>query len=125
MSPVSRPISNDTSSLQQKIAELAAFPAVSALDGWFREHERQISQWQIEVATIPAPPFGEPARSEWLAAKFRELGLTTTVDAIGNVIGLRRGPESEAISISAHIDTVFPAGTPLNIRQEGKQLLGP
>ena len=124
MSPVSRALSNNASSLQQKIAELAAVPAVAAVNGWFREHEHEIAQWQLELAGIPAPPFGEAARSEWLAAKFRELGLKTAVDAIGNVTGLRHGAAAEIISISAHIDTVFPAGTPLNIRQEGKQLLG-
>jgi acetylornithine deacetylase/succinyl-diaminopimelate desuccinylase-like protein len=29
------------------------------------------------------------------------------------------------VSLSAHIDTVFPAATPLNIRQEGSRLYGP
>jgi tripeptide aminopeptidase len=124
MSPVSRAIPNNVSSLQQKIAELAALPAISAVAGWFREQESQIAQWQMELASIPAPPFGESARSEWLAAKFRELGLATDVDLIGNVTGLARGTTAEVVSISAHIDTVFPPGTSLNIRQEGRQLFG-
>src|ERR1700745_2275556 len=29
------------------------------------------------------------------------------------------------IALSAHIDTVFPAGTPLNVRQQGSRLYGP
>jgi acetylornithine deacetylase/succinyl-diaminopimelate desuccinylase-like protein len=78
----------------------------------------------MEVAAIPAPPFGESARSQWLAAQFRELDLVTAVDALGNVTGLRAGASHGVISISAHIDTVFPSGTPLRIRQEGRQLLG-
>src|SRR5579859_4643725 len=124
MSPVSRAISSNVPTLQQKIAELAALPAVSTVGGWFREQERQIAQWQMEVAAIPAPPFGEAARSQWLAAKFRELGLVTNVDVLGNVAGRLSGTVSSIVSVSAHIDTVFPSGTPLRIRQDGRQLLG-
>jgi len=29
------------------------------------------------------------------------------------------------VALSAHIDTVFPANTPLNIRQQGSRLYGP
>ena len=29
------------------------------------------------------------------------------------------------VALSAHIDTVFPAGTPLNVRQQGTRLYGP
>src|SRR5205085_10842616 len=29
------------------------------------------------------------------------------------------------VALSAHLDTVFPAGTPLNIRQQGSRLYGP
>ncbi len=119
-----RATSSDASGQQQKIAELAALPGVSSATAWFREHEARIAKWQTEIAAIPAPPFGESARSQWLAAQFRELDLITTVDALGNVIGHKPAPIPAVISISAHIDTVFPAGTPLRIRQEGRQLLG-
>src|SRR5580692_2526435 len=34
------------------------------------------------------------------------------------------GP-GNAMALSAHIDTVFPASTPLNIRQQGSRLYGP
>lgn len=123
MSPA-RATSSDVSSQQQKIAELAALPVVSSASGWFREHESQIARWQTEVAAIPAPPFGEASRAQWLAAQFRELGLTTAIDALGNVTGHKPGAIPGVVSVSAHIDTVFPAGTPLRIRQEGRQLLG-
>jgi acetylornithine deacetylase/succinyl-diaminopimelate desuccinylase-like protein len=124
MSPVSRATPSDVSGQQQKIAELAALPGVSSATGWFREQESRIARWQMEVAAIPAPPFGESNRSQWLAAQFRELGLITTLDALGNVMGRKPGTIPGVIAISAHIDTVFPAGTPLRVRQEGRQLLG-
>jgi acetylornithine deacetylase/succinyl-diaminopimelate desuccinylase-like protein len=46
-------------------------------------------------------------------------------DDVGNVLGLRSGAQDSAISISAHLDTVFPAGSVLNIRQQGPRLYGP
>jgi len=126
MSPVSRATSSDVSGLQQKIAQLAASLAVSQAVDWFRDSEPQIAQWQMALAAIPAPPFGEAERSQWLSREFRKLGLAeVAVDALGNATGLIPGPSSQAVSVSAHIDTVFPPGTALNIRQDARQLFGP
>lgn len=49
------------------------------------------------------------------------------MDEVGNVIATRRGsePELPAVALLAHIDTVFPDGTPLKIRSEGGKLYGP
>jgi acetylornithine deacetylase/succinyl-diaminopimelate desuccinylase-like protein len=77
---------------------------------------------------IPAPPFNERKRAEWLATRFRELGLAdVAIDDTGNVTGLRKGtdPSSRLVALTAHIDTVFPAGTPINVRNEDKKLFGP
>ncbi|PYV81298.1 MAG: peptidase M20 [Acidobacteria bacterium] len=80
----------------------------------------------MELAGIPAPPFGEAPRAEWLAAKFKEIVLDDVrIDEIGNVLGVRRGTSSEVIAISAHIDTVFPAGTALDQRSQARKLYGP
>ena len=126
MTPVSRAASSDISLLQQKIAELASSLLISKASDWFREHEPQIAQWQMALAGIPAPPFGEAERSEWLSREFRKLGLTeVSIDRMGNATGLLPGSSPEIVSVSAHIDTVFPAGTALNVRQEGRQLFGP
>ena len=68
----------------------------------------------MEVSRVAAPPFGEAARGDWLADRFRELGLTDVqVDEVGNVFGVRPGYGSRFVALSAHIDTVFPAATPL------------
>jgi acetylornithine deacetylase/succinyl-diaminopimelate desuccinylase-like protein len=47
------------------------------------------------------------------------------MDEVGNVFGVRPGYGSRFVALSAHIDTVFPATTPLNIRQQGSRLYGP
>ena len=36
-------------------------------------------QWQQELVSIAAPPFGERRRAEWLAERFRELKLQQLV----------------------------------------------
>ena len=80
----------------------------------------------MEMARIPAPPFGETARGAWLAERFREVGLDDVrIDDVGNVFGVHPGFGQRYVALSAHIDTVFPASTPLNIRQQGSRLYGP
>src|SRR5438477_5253470 len=112
--------------VQQQVARIAATPSVQSAFSWLRAHEPQFVQWQKELAQIPAPPFGEAARAKWLAEKFSQLGLDDVhTDEVGNVFGTHPGYGTSWVSLSAHIDTVFPASTPLNIRQQGTRLYGP
>jgi len=126
MSPVSRSIASDPASiLQQEIRTLAAGAEVRTALDWFRKHEPEFARWQLEAAQIAAPPFGENARADWLQRQLVEVGLTDVRrDRIGNVVALKPGSNIPPVLISAHIDTVFPAGTPLNIRQQGRKLFG-
>jgi tripeptide aminopeptidase len=112
--------------VQQEVSNLCSSPEVRSAFTWFRAQEPQFAQWQLELARIAAPPFGEAARSAWLATKFKELGLDPIyTDEVGNVFGTHAGYGHGFVTLSAHLDTVFPAGTPLNIRQEGSRLYGP
>ncbi|MGP0019596.1 MAG: M20/M25/M40 family metallo-hydrolase [Candidatus Sulfotelmatobacter sp.] len=117
--------------VQQEVARLAASPEVRSAFNWFRLQEPQLAQWQMEMARIPAPPFGESARAAWLAERFREVGLDDVrIDDVGNVFGMHPGFMGSGfgrrhVVLSAHIDTVFPANTPLNIRQQGSRIYGP
>src|SRR3954452_2482634 len=116
----------ETSSLPQEVARLAALPEIRSAFNWFRSQEPQFAQWQMEMARIAAPPFGETARGAWLAAKFQEIGLDDVHgDDVGNIFATHPGHGRKFVSLSAHIDTVFPAGTPLNIRQQGSRIYGP
>jgi tripeptide aminopeptidase len=117
--------------VQHEVARLAASPEVRSAFNWFRTQEAQLTQWQMEMARIPAPPFGESARAAWLAERFREVGLDDVrADDVGNVFGTHSGFMGYGlgrryVALSAHIDTVFPANTPLNIRQQGSRIYGP
>src|SRR5207248_6703507 len=93
---------------------------------WFLSQERRFAEWQLQLAQIPAPPFGEQVRGEWMLERFLELGLQDVqADEVGNVFAVRPGSGSKYVALSAHLDTVFPAGTPLNVRQQGTRLYGP
>ncbi|MGZ4827378.1 MAG: M20/M25/M40 family metallo-hydrolase [Terriglobales bacterium] len=118
------------SAVARQVARIAALAPVEAATAWFLAHEELLLERQMEVTRIPAPPFGETARAEWLAARFRELGLEEVhIDGIGNVIGIRPGaaaqPEPKYLAVTAHMDTVFPAGTGVIVRRENNRLYGP
>ena len=119
-------VSDTYPSAQEEVVRLSASPEVRSAFNWFRAQEPQLAHWQLEMARIAAPPFGEGPRAAWLADRFRELALDDVrIDDVGNVFGVHPGFGKRYISLSAHIDTVFPAGTPLNIRQQGTRLYGP
>lgn len=122
------------------LARSPAYSRVTAIAGqrpvheafrWLHLYTRQMLAIQAELARIPAPPFGEEARSAWMAERFREAGLGgVATDAIGNVFGVLPAAEGVAgegsvVLLSAHLDTVFPAGTPLEPVMGEDRLEGP
>lgn len=110
----------------EEITRLSGLPEVRAAFELFRSRASQFAAWQMDAVRIPAPPFGETARAAWLADRFREVGLKDVqVDEVGNVFGVHGGKGSRCVAVSAHIDTVFPSSTLLNIRQQGSRLYGP
>ena len=113
---------------QQQVARLAEMGSVNEAFAWFRSHSRELEGRQMEVTAIPAPPWGEAARGEWLRDRFEELGLSdVNRDELGNVFGIRPGtmPDAPYIALSAHLDTVFPAGTEVTVTREAGKLYGP
>jgi acetylornithine deacetylase/succinyl-diaminopimelate desuccinylase-like protein len=102
------------------VTALAAQRTVHAAFSWLHNNPKTILDWQIDLVAIPAPPFGEQARTEWLLARFTETGLEQVhADTIGNVYGFLPTPHlsvessGPVVVLSAHLDTVFPAETPL------------
>ena len=115
-------------SVSQRIAQLAQMRAVHAAFSRFSVRENELRRMQVEVARIPAPPFGEAARAEWLREKFIAIGLQDIeVDEVGNVIGVLPGrdPQAPAVAITAHLDTVFPADTDIEIHEDRDRIYGP
>lgn len=109
------------------IRDLIDAPAVQRAFEFVDSHLDEITEEQIRICSIPAPPFGEQKRAEYLRTRFLELGLTdATIDEEGNCLALRSGHSAAPLSVvSAHLDTVFPAGTDTTVRREGNRLLAP
>jgi tripeptide aminopeptidase len=111
----------------QAAERLVAHPRVREALRLVEASERQTIEEQIALCQIPAPPFGEEERARAFAERLRALGLADVrIDGAGNAIGERPGDAARPLVVlSAHLDTVFPAGTDVTVRREGPVLHGP
>lgn len=94
---------------------------------FFETNAAAITDEHIRICSVPATPFAEQERAEYLAERFRELGLDdVSIDEEGNCLGLWRGASATPlIVVSAHLDTVFAKGTDFTVRREGERLFAP
>jgi acetylornithine deacetylase/succinyl-diaminopimelate desuccinylase-like protein len=92
-----------------------------------RTAEPQTIEDQIRLCEVEAPPFKEAKRAELYAQMFRDAGLVNVrIDKEGNVLGEKRGTSARPhLVFSAHLDTVFPEGTNLQVKREGTILRAP
>ena len=113
--------------IAKSIEELTASSSVQRAFSFFDSHREEITEEQIRICSIPAPLFDEQKRAEYLLKRFTELGLKDPViDEEGNCLALRPGRSlSPLLVVSAHLDTVFPAGTDFTVRRMGNRLLAP
>ncbi|MFN0118892.1 MAG: M20/M25/M40 family metallo-hydrolase [Blastocatellia bacterium] len=79
------------------------------------------------LCEVPAPPFQEHERARFVAARFSELELENVhIDSEGNVMGFIYGRyAAPMIVVSAHLDTVFPAGTDVRVTRNGSRYCAP
>ena len=114
----------DTANAITRLRDMEAYQeALRRLD---EEYDRFVEEL-VQLTEIPAPPFGEEVRASTYMAMLRDAGLTNVeMDQIGNVMGLRRGTgEAPLLAVAAHLDTVFPEGTEVEVRREGNRLRAP
>ncbi|MGE8320914.1 MAG: M20/M25/M40 family metallo-hydrolase [Comamonas sp.] len=116
-----------TPAVDQAYAKLAASPQVQkVLDGVKADHERALGDLKA-LTEIPAPPFKEKARAEFFLSRLQALGLTDAyLDKEGNAIGIRKGTgHGPKLVVSAHLDTVFPEGTDVTVKEKDGRLYAP
>jgi tripeptide aminopeptidase len=113
--------------LTEPVRRIAEMPAVEKARLRLHETDALTVREQCTVAGIASPPFGESVRGEWLRERFRQLGLEAVRrDDAGNVIAEARGLEAASpVIVAAHLDTVFPAETRLELRTEGDRFYLP
>lgn len=84
-----------------------------------------VAELAARICEVPAPTGQERQRAEFVASLLRERGYEVEIDAIGNVYTRRGNRGGSLLMLLAHLDTVFPAGTPIQVRREGDMLYGP
>lgn len=113
--------------VDEAYTQLLTAPAVKQLlDAVKADHERSVEDLKA-LTEIEAPPFKEQKRAEAFLARIKALGLADArIDAEGNVIGVRKGTgNGPTLLISAHLDTVFPAGTDVKVKERDGKLHAP
>jgi acetylornithine deacetylase/succinyl-diaminopimelate desuccinylase-like protein len=110
----------------QSSQSIALPPAVGRALEIIRDDNAWTIQNQRAICEIPAPPFNETRRAAEYRRRFEALGLEARTDSIGNVIARRPGRVAgPAVVLAAHLDTVFPEGTYVTVRQRGDTLRAP
>lgn len=98
----------------------AAVEALQKNNAWTMEQ-------QVSICEIAAPPFGEAERGKEYARRLAALGMQEIrTDAVGNVISKYPGSQGAKplVVLSAHLDTVFPAGMDVKVRKQGERYQG-
>src|SRR5690242_13868697 len=87
----------------------------------------QLLDLACAIQQIPAPTFAEGDRAAFVRDRFAAHGLADVeVDDLGNVFARRPGRGRAApVLVTAHTDTVFPAGTPLTLVRQADRISGP
>ncbi len=102
-------------------------PLVKAIEAIKGSGVRMFDE-QVRINEIPAPPFKEQARAEYYLKKVKEAGHADAyIDKEGNVVAVRRGSGNKGpkLVVSAHLDTVFPEGTDVKVREKGVRYYAP
>ena len=113
--------------IDERIETLLDTTAVQQAFSYFDTHDAAITEEQVQINSIPAPPFGETERAEYLRQKFSASGLVNAqLDGEGNCVALHAGAsDTPLLVVSAHLDTVFSANTDLAPRRVGAKLFAP
>ncbi len=105
-------------------------PQVRAALDWLDKNTSTITETQIRITEIPAPPFQETQRAEAVKSLLESFGLVPETDHTGNITASLPGAsgrngQGDVVILSAHLDTVFPAGTNVKVRRDGSRLWAP
>lgn len=112
---------------QNEIKSITKKPTVKKAFQTIVDLEPQTRQDHITLTEIPAPPFKEEARAKKFAQMLQEAGADSVwIDEVGNAIARRKGRSGKkTVVLEAHLDTVFPEGTNVTVKQRGDTLFAP
>ena len=108
-------------------AILANHKVIKTLDDIKADDDAAFAE-QKRITEIPAPPYKEKVRAAYFLTRLQELGFKdAAIDAEGNVLVLRKGSGGgrPKLVVSAHLDTVFPEGTDVSVKEKDGVVLAP
>ncbi len=87
----------------------------------------RVIELAVQIQQIPAPTFHEEKRAEFVHKLFLNEGLQDAcIDEKGNVLARFPGnSEEKPLIVSAHMDTVFPLETNLQVKRGSELIHGP
>jgi acetylornithine deacetylase/succinyl-diaminopimelate desuccinylase-like protein len=90
---------------------------------------KRVVDLAVQIQQVPAPTFGEARRAQLVHRMFkqeRKRLQKVILDETGNVLACLTGMgKGKPIIVSAHMDTVFPAETDLQVRRDSERIHGP
>jgi tripeptide aminopeptidase len=113
--------------LEAAYAAVLANAAVTKALEQIKADDARTLEEQKRITEIPAPPFKERVRAQYYLKRMQDAGLSdASIDAEGNVVGLRKGTGGKPkLVVSAHLDTVFPEGTDVKVKERDGILYAP
>jgi tripeptide aminopeptidase len=119
---------NVPASTEALYATLSAAPAVRAALDFLKADDAATLADQKALVLIPSPTAREQQRAQYYLGRLREVGLDEVrLDSASNACGVLRGSSGggPTLLLSAHLDTVFPEGTDLTIKEKDGKLYAP
>jgi tripeptide aminopeptidase len=93
---------------------------------WLDKNGAWMTQQQVKITEVPAPTFHEQKRADFFRKILENAGLKPRIDSTGNVMAEIAGADSNSVVlVAAHLDTVFPEGTDVHVKQRGTRLEAP
>ncbi len=116
--------------IKDAFTRLLADPGIQKALAYIKDDHANMVKEQKEMTLVSGAPWSEPEiRSPMYIKKLKEYGLADCyTDEVANVFGFVRGTEKgkgPLILMEAHLDTVFPLETKLEIREEGSRIYCP
>jgi tripeptide aminopeptidase len=112
---------------QEQVKQLVDKPTLKKAFDYIIAIDDQTVQDMITLTEIPSPSHHEEVKGKVFAEMLRNAGADKVwTDEVGNVIALRKGTKSErTFLVEGHLDTVFPFGTDVTVKQKGDTLMAP
>ncbi|MFQ5704227.1 MAG: M20/M25/M40 family metallo-hydrolase [Gemmatimonadales bacterium] len=112
---------------QAEIGRLVERPQLRQAFQIIEQLEPRTQKDLVTLTEIASPPFMETNRARKYAEMLREAGADTVyIDEVGNVIARRKGTgNGRTVVLEGHLDTVFPEGTDVTVKQRGDTLFAP